>query len=103
MAFKSIKLDGFSANISGSGYINLATKEIDLELDIKTLKDISKFISKIPLVGYITLGDDKSISTHINIVGKIDNPTVKTQLLQDSLSSPLNILKRVIESPLKLF
>ncbi len=103
VAFKNIKLDGFSANMSGSGYINLATKEIDLELDIKTLKDISKFISKIPLVGYITLGDDKSISTHINIVGKIDNPTVKTQLLQDSLSIPLNIIKRVIQSPLKLF
>ncbi len=103
VAFKSIKLNGFSANISGSGYINLATKDIDLELDIKTLKDISKFISKIPLVGYIALGEDKSISTHVNIVGKIDNPIVKTQILRDSLSSPLNILKRAIQSPLKLF
>jgi len=103
VAFKSIELNGFSANISGSGYINLATKEIDLELDIKTLKDISKFISNIPLVGYITLGEDKSISTHVHIVGKIDNPTVKTQVLRDSLSSPINIIKRIIKSPLKLF
>jgi hypothetical protein len=103
IAFENIDLKGFSANISGSGYIDLATKEINLDLQIKTLKDISKFISSIPLVGYITLGEDKSISTNIEVVGKIQNPKIKTQILRDSLISPLNIIKRVIKSPLKLF
>jgi len=103
VAFNSIKLHGFSADIYGNGYINLGTKEIDLNLQIRTLKDISKFLGSIPLLGYITLGEDKSISTNLKVTGKLKNPKIKTQVLEDSLISPLNIIKRVIKSPLKLF
>jgi hypothetical protein len=103
IAFNDIKLHGFSADIYGNGYINLKTKEISLNLQIRTLKDISKLLGNIPLLGYITLGEDKSISTHLEVSGKIQNPKIKTQILRDSLTSPLNIIKRVIKSPLKLF
>jgi len=103
IAFNDIKLNGFSADIYGNGYINLKTKEISLDLEIRTLKDISKLLGNIPLLGYIVLGEDKSISTHLEVSGKIQNPKIKTQVLRDSVKSPLNIIKRVIKSPLKLF
>ena len=103
LSFSQINLHGVSADISGSGYIDLEKKDINMDLQIKTLKDISKIIKNIPLIGYIILGDDKSISTNIEISGSVDNPKVKTQILQDTIMSPLNIIKRTLESPLKLF
>ncbi len=103
LSFKQIKLHGASADITGSGYINLENKNISMDLQIKTLKDISKLIKNIPLLGYIILGDDKSISTNIEVSGSTDNPKIETQLLQDTLMSPLNIIKRTIESPFQLF
>ncbi len=98
-----IKLHGFSADISGSGYLDLNSDRLQLYLEITTLKDVSKLIKNIPLVGYIILGKDGKISTRVDIEGNLKNPKVKTHILKDSILSPFNILKRVIESPFKLF
>ncbi len=103
IALKEIKLQGFSANIEGSGYVNLDTKNINLTLQIKTLKDIGKLIGNIPIIGYITLGEDKSFSTHIKVSGDLNNPKIDTEILKDSILSPFNIIKRVLKTPLKLF
>ena len=103
LSFSKIILHGASADIDGVGYINLKNKKIDMAMRIKTLKDISKIIKNIPLVGYILLGKDKSISTFIKVSGTIDNPKIKTQVLKDTISSPFNIMKRILKAPLKLF
>ncbi len=103
ISFNQIKLHGFNTDIFGSGYINMENKTINLDLEIRTLKDISNFMKNIPIVGYIMLGENKSISTNIEVSGPLKNPKIKTQILKDSLMSPLNIIKRTIESPLKIF
>ncbi len=98
-----ITLRGYSADIYGSGYINLKNDDMKLSLRIKTLKDISSALKKVPLFGYIILGKDKSIYTDIEVDGKISKPTIKTNIVKDTILSPFNIIKRVIQSPLKLF
>ena len=98
-----ITLRGYSADIYGSGYINLENDDMKLSLRIKTLKDISSALKKIPLFGYIILGKDKSIYTDIEVEGKISKPKIKTNIVKDTILSPFNIIKRVIQSPLKLF
>jgi hypothetical protein len=103
LSFQEIKLHGASADITGYGYIDLETKAINMNLQIKTLKDVSKLIKNIPLLGYIILGDDKSISTHVVVSGDTKNPKIKTQLIQDTIMSPINIIKRTIKSPFQLF
>jgi len=103
LSFSHIIFHGASADIEGLGYINLKNKKIDMAMRIKTLKDVSKLIKNIPLVGYILLGKDKSISTFIKVSGTFDNPKIKTQVLKDTISSPFNIMKRVLKAPLKLF
>ena len=103
LSFSQIIFHGASADIEGLGYINLKNKKIDMAMRIKTLKDVSKLIKHIPLVGYILLGKDKSISTFIKVSGTLDNPKIKTQVLKDTISSPFNIMKRVLKAPLKLF
>ncbi len=103
ISFDKIILHGASADIYGFGYIDLKNKKIDMDLEIKTLKDVSNIIKNIPLVGYVILGEDKSISTYIKVTGKTDNPKISTQILKDTINTPLNIIKRAIQAPFKIF
>lgn len=98
----TIDVTGVDADIGGSGVIDLKNETLDLKLKLKTFKDVSKLVEKIPLVNYIFLGDDKSIQTAIQVSGDLNNPTVKTQTVQDVVFSPFNILRRTIQLPFKL-
>ena len=87
-------------NILGGGTANIKENKVDLNLDLKT--DLGSSASKIPLIGYI-LFDDGSISTSVDVKGKLDNPTVSSHVTRDILTAPLNIIKRTFELPFKLF
>ncbi len=100
---KTIKLYGSSSNIFGSGKIDLKKQTIDMSLRIFLLKDMGKILSAVPVAGYILLGDDGSLTTTISIEGKLDNPDISVDLGTDIIMAPLNILKRTITLPLKLF
>ena len=102
-AIKELQLRGSSADIVGSGKIDVAQNTLDLELQIRTLKTFSSLVDMIPLVGGVILGDDKRISTNITVKGSLDDPIIETHLFTDTLMSPLNILKRTLELPLELF
>lgn len=99
----TIRLIGTSADILANGNINLNTDQINIIAQITILKDMSAIIDKIPLVNYILLGRDKTISTAVNITGTIQNPQFETQAIKDILISPYNIVKNVIEMPFNLF
>ena len=99
----AISIDGVSADITGKGTIDLDTDELHIDLQLKTLKDVTKIIGKIPVVNYILFGEDNSIATAIAVRGTIKEPKVETQVLKDTISTPFNILKRTIELPFKLF
>ena len=86
-------------SIVGKGKVSIKKNKIDLDLNLKT--DLGSSISKIPLVGYILLGDD-TISVSLKVDGKLDNPKVKTKLVQDIVVAPLNIIKRTILLPYNL-
>ncbi|ASM37117.1 DUF3971, AsmA domain protein [Campylobacter sputorum bv. faecalis CCUG 20703] len=101
--FKAINLTGTSADIGGRGIINLGNKQIDIDLELKLLKDASSIINKIPLVNQIILGKERTISTVIKISGTMDEPKYSTQILQDTLLTPFNIIKNTLELPFVLF
>lgn len=98
----SLELKGSSADIAGYGQIDLNTSNINLELELKTLKDVSKIIDKIPLLNFIVLGENKSISTAISIKGNLDKPKFQTHLIEDTALSPFNIIKRTFQLPFKI-
>lgn len=103
LTFHAIELKGVSADITGKGFLNLNENTLHIDLRLKTLKDVSGLIGKIPLINHIFLGKDNSIATSVTISGNLQNPDVKTQVLQDVILTPFNILKRTIELPFKLF
>ena len=97
--FDSIYIKGTSATIAGTGEIDLQKKTIDLNLAIQSARELGKLVGSLPLVGYILMGADKSMTFGLKITGTLDNPKVKTSAGGDILSLPLKILKRALESP----
>ena len=97
---KDISLDSKEMDIVGRGTASFKHNNIDLKLNLKT--DLGSSINKIPVVGYILLGDD-TISTSMKISGKLNDPEVKSLIAKDIVVAPLNILKRTLLLPFRLF
>ena len=103
LEFLAIEMIGTSADIGGRGTIDLKSKKINIDLELKILKDASGIIDKIPLVNQIILGKDRSLSTVIAIRGTTENPEYSTQILRDALLSPLKIIRNVLQAPFLIF
>ena len=74
-----------------------------MNLEMISLKDYSKIINKIPLAGYALLGDDGSINTSLLISGNLSKPKIKTYLSREIIMTPINVIKRTIKWPFKIF
>lgn len=96
----NLYLDSKQIKIIGKGEASIKNNTIDMDINLKT--DLGSSISKIPVVGYILLGED-SISTSLTLDGKLDDPKVNTQVSMDIVVAPWNILKRTLTYPMKLF
>lgn len=95
-----ISLKSKELDILGKGEASIKNNSINLDLNLKT--DLGSAVSKIPLVGYILLGDE-SVSTSLTVTGKLDDPDVNTQVAKDIIVAPLNIIKRTLTLPFELF
>ena len=93
-------IDSKEIDVVGKGVANVKEDSIDATLNLKT--DLASAASKIPLVGYI-LFDGDSVSTTLSVTGKLSNPDVRSLLAKEIIVAPLNIIKRTILLPFKLF
>ena len=98
-----LNIDGKSADIIGSGNINITTGAINITLQISVFKNLSSIVNEIPVVNYIILGKDGKMYTQIEIKGTISKPIIKTNILQDTALSPFGIIKRTLETPFRIF
>ena len=94
-----IYLNSKEIDILGKGTVDIKNSFIDLMLNLKT--DLGSNLAKVPLVGYVILGQD-TISTTLSIKGNLDNPKVKSLIATDIIVAPLNIIKRTLLYPYKL-
>jgi len=97
--FDSVYIKGRAATIVGRGELNIKKKTITMKLAIQTARELGSFVGNLPLLGYILMGKDKSMTVGLKITGTLDKPKVQTTVAQDILTLPLQILKRTIESP----
>lgn len=95
VGLQNIFLLGSSMDINGQGIIDIDTQEMNVNLSISTIKNLSKFINKIPIIGYLILGRDGQISTNLILSGKYVDPKVNITLAADIIKAPFNILRRV--------
>lgn len=99
--FDSIKLDSKEMDIVGTGFTDYMNNKIDMDMTFKT--DLGTTVSKIPVVGYLLLGKDGSISTSFKVTGALDDPEVETQTVKDVAVAPFNIIKRAVTLPFWIF
>ena len=95
-----ISLSSEEINIVGHGNASFKRNSIDLQLNLKS--DLGSTVAKIPLVGYILLGED-TVSTSLSITGDLDNPDINTLIAKHIIIAPLNIIKRTFSLPFNLF
>jgi hypothetical protein len=101
--FDSVYLKGNTATIIGKGTVSLTGKrEINVDLAIQSVREFGNMVGKIPLLGYILMGDDNSMTVGLKITGTLDDPKVNTSIAKDILTLPLRILKRTITAPAHL-
>lgn len=95
IALENIDIDGSSVDITGNGVVGLKSKDLNIRLELSTIKSLSSILNKIPIIGFLLLGEDGKITTDLTITGTLDAPKTEISLLEDAAKTPLNILKRV--------
>ncbi|HDZ5086664.1 TPA: AsmA-like C-terminal domain-containing protein [Campylobacter jejuni] len=102
LSVSAISLNGDSVDIYGLGSANLRLNTVDFNLELKTLKSASEAISKVPILNYVILGKNQEISTNLKIDGSMDDPKFHTEILTDTLKTPFNLIKNIIQLPANL-
>ena len=100
--FKQIAVHGESADIFGSGQMNLDTGEIHAALQIRFLETVTNLMQKIPVAGYLLFGKEGNIAIGLHIDGPVKNPEVKTDTVKNIVTAPFNIIRRTITLPFHL-
>ena len=84
----------------GNGNASLAEDNIDLKLNLITKG--RKNLSKIPLVGYILVGDEKVPTITLKVTGKLSDPDIQNSAFEEVVTLPFDIGLRILKSPFKL-
>jgi uncharacterized protein YueI len=99
----ALSLKGDSSTVVGQGELDTNCKLLDFTLAIQVARNLGKVVGNIPLLGYILLGEDNSMTLGVNVYGTIDAPKVEPTTGQEVLMLPFNLLKRTLKSPIQMF
>ena len=70
-----------------------------MNLAIQTARELGKVVGSVPLLGYILMGEDKSMTVGLTISGSLSKPVVKTSASKEILKLPFDLIKRTLQSP----
>ncbi len=96
---KKLLTVGNGIDFDGYGKVDLNTMMLTSNIKLIFLKDYSKMVGVIPVINYVLLGDNNRVETEVNLDGKLEDPEVSTNLTKDTLNAPVNIGKRILNSP----
>ncbi len=98
---KTFAIESNALDMTGTGKINLVKNSIKMNIDL--ISKTKKYISKIPLIGYLLVGDTKIPTITLNVEGKLNDPEVSTSVYKEIVKTPFDILLRTISLPVHLF
>lgn len=92
-------------NAAAGGKIDLSENRIDVDLHIQPLGSVDILVSKIPLVGYILAGEDKTfIVYYFTVEGLLSDPEIKYVPLSETIGATTKgYFERLFETPKRLF
>lgn len=101
---QNLFLDSNAINVSAVGKFDMIKNELDLNIGVQPLQSVDKVVSRIPIVGWILTGKDRSlITTYFEAKGRIEDPRVTAVPVKSLAKGVLNIFQRVFELPGALF
>lgn len=99
-----VNILGYNVDSSGQGIYYKTNQNLDLTLNIFTLKNTNKLISNIPIIKEVFIGGkNNKIATQLTVSGNINNLEYKTSLAKDILTSPFSLIKNIITLPKNIF
>jgi hypothetical protein len=91
-------------NIAIVGKIDMVKEEIDATYGVQPLQTVDKVVSRIPIVGWVITGKEKTlVTTYFQAKGKINDPTVTAIPFQSLATGVADIFKRIYQLPVKIF
>jgi uncharacterized protein involved in outer membrane biogenesis len=100
---QNLYLDSNAINLSAVGKLELVKNELDLTIGVKPLQTVDKVVSRIPIVGWVLTGKDRSlITTYFEAKGPIEDPKVTAVPVKSLANGVFNIFKRVFQLPGRL-
>jgi hypothetical protein len=91
-------------NISVVGKADIVKEELDLTIGVQPLQTVDKIVNRIPIVGWILTGKDRSlITSYFEAKGPWHDPKVSAVPVKALGKGVFNIFKRVFQLPAKLF
>lgn len=96
-------IDSNAMNISIVGEFDLVKEQLNVTVGVKPLQTIDKVVSRIPVLGWVLTGKNKSlITTYFEASGSLDNPAVKSITAKSMAKGVFNIFSRLFSLPAKL-
>lgn len=95
--------NGKMSNFIVNSHLDFKTKEINANVNISFLKDFTKVIRHIPILGYIIMGDDGEFHTNVGISGTVDDPILVTNTIKEAASGVTGVVNRILTLPLQPF
>jgi len=99
VVFDTIYVKGDTATIVGKGTLNIKTKKLNIEMAVQTVRKLGKIVGSLPVLGYILMGEDNSVTFGLKLTGTLDNPKVGMSAAKEILSLPFDLIKRTLQSP----
>lgn len=91
-------------NMSIIGKADIVREELDLTIGVQPLQTVDKIVNRIPVVGWLLKGKDKSLLTaYFEAKGKWSDPKVSAIPVKAMAKGVLNVFRRVFELPVRLF
>jgi len=96
-------IDSNAMNISMVGTFDLVKEQVNVTIGVKPLQTIDKVVSRIPVVGWVLTGKNKSLITaYFEATGSLDNPTVRSITVKSMAKGVFSIFTRLFQLPAKL-
>lgn len=97
---ESLDVDSPALSIAGKGSIDFSQKTIDMVMNLIT--SAKENINKIPLVGFVLVGDEKKPSITMKISGDLMDPEVTNSMYRNIAKTPFSMLYRTLKLPSRL-
>jgi uncharacterized protein YhdP len=100
---ENLLVDSDAMKITVIGEADIVRESLDLTVGLHPLGTVDTILSKVPVVGRILAGEDESIiSYYVEVKGDFSNPKVKHIPLKSMEKGLIEIMRRVLETPMHI-